>query len=141
MRMLWKARTVMRLDVLIAAADEEFRRLLRRLIGGAVTVVGEAQDAGIAARLVREEKPSVVLLDMDLPGVVVETPRQMRGDNPSLKVILMTGHDEEAYLGGTGRSGADAFLPKRRVKTDVLPLLQEVTGLALRGRSDGGGAR
>jgi DNA-binding NarL/FixJ family response regulator len=38
----------------------------------------------------------------------------------------MTAHGEEAYLESTGKSGADAFLPKTHVRTEALALLRRV---------------
>jgi DNA-binding NarL/FixJ family response regulator len=43
-------------------------------------------------------------------------------------VILMTAHGEEAYLEDTSKAGADAFLPKRKVKTHAPMLLRRVAG-------------
>jgi CheY-like chemotaxis protein len=105
--------------VLIADDDEVFRALLRRLMGGTVSVVGEAASGTEAVRLACLLLPEVVLLDVDMP-LFVETTRQIKTARPEVKVILMTGHDEEAYLGGTGRSGADAFLPKKTVRSELL---------------------
>ena len=47
-----------------------------------------------------------------------------RGD---VKVILLTPHDEEAYLSSTGKSGADAILPKRAVRAEILSRIRVVT--------------
>ena len=43
-----------------------------------------------------------------------------------MKVILLTPHDEEAYLSSTGKSGADAILPKRAVRAEILSRIRVV---------------
>jgi DNA-binding NarL/FixJ family response regulator len=42
-------------------------------------------------------------------------------------VLIVTAHEEEAYLDSTGKAGADAFLPKRLVREE---LLSSIKGLA-----------
>jgi two-component system response regulator DegU len=108
-------------DVLLADGDERFRDFVRRLLGGRVRVVGEASSGTEAIMLARECRPHVVLMDLGLadPGSISAT-RQIKAETPGTKVVLLTAHDEETYLDATGKTGADALLPKRRVRDEVL---------------------
>jgi hypothetical protein len=45
-------------------------------------------------------------------------------------VILMTSHGEEKYLSATGKSGADVFLPKGKLRRDLLDVIRQVAGVA-----------
>jgi DNA-binding NarL/FixJ family response regulator len=111
----------MPVTVLVADDDEMSRDIARRAIQEAVDVVGEVTDYESAIRLARELRPDLMLVDIDLPGGggVLLTHR-IKALQPGIRVILMTGHDEEAYLSGTGRGGADALLPKKNVRTEAL---------------------
>lgn len=109
------------INVLVADRDEAFCGFVGRLLGGRVRVVAEARNAVQAIALARECRPDVVLMDLGLdePGALGAT-RQIKAESPRTKVVLLTAHDEEAYLDATGKTGADALLPKRRVRDEVL---------------------
>ena len=51
-----------------------------------------------------------------------------QGGAPERKVIIVTVHTEEAYRQAAEASGADAFLLKRTLGTDLLPTLQRLRG-------------
>lgn len=118
----------MALTLLIADDDESFRESVKRYLGPAVEVVGEADRGPIAVAMVRMHRPQVVLMDIELPGLDgIAATREMKIAAPDTKVILLTAHREEAYLSATGKTGADALLPKQEVPSDILAL---VTGVA-----------
>ena len=58
----------------VFVVDDEalFRELLCRTLSGeaGLEVVGEAEDGESAVRLVLEDKPDVVLMDIELPGEI-----------------------------------------------------------------------
>ena len=57
--------------VLLADANEEFRRLLQKAMEntGEFTVVGSVGDGMEALRLIEEQEPELVLADVVLPGL------------------------------------------------------------------------
>lgn len=120
---------------LIADTDERFRTSVRKLIEGPVQVVGEAEDDESAIALARALEPDVILIDLDLPRAGgIETARMIKNDQPGIRVVLMTAHGEEAYLDATGKSGADAILPKKNARTEASAVLRRVTSGVLRAR-------
>ncbi|MGE0453589.1 MAG: response regulator transcription factor [Vicinamibacteria bacterium] len=127
----------MAITVLIADDDDAFRELAKRLLGRAVTLVGEASDGEAAVELARQHRPDVVLIDIDLPGLDgIAATQRIKGIDPSTRVILLTGHAEEAYLNSTGKTGADALLPKRSARLEILSAIRAVLG-GLRSGWDG----
>jgi two-component system response regulator DegU len=117
----------MALSVLIADDDDSFRETVKRHLGSAVEVVGEAAGGPVAVEMVRTHRPQVVLMDIEIPGLDAFTAtREIKAAEPETKVILLTAHREEAYLSATGKTGADALLAKQEVRS-VLAL---VTGVA-----------
>jgi DNA-binding NarL/FixJ family response regulator len=107
--------------VLIADDDETFCALVKRLLGSAVEVVGEAADGETAVRIASDLAPDVVIMDVEIPteGGIVAT-RQIKAAKPETRVLMVTAHEEEAYLDSTGKAGADAFLPKRLIREELL---------------------
>jgi DNA-binding NarL/FixJ family response regulator len=118
---------------LIADGDERFRVILRMVIEGLVRVVAEAESDERAIFLARVLEPDVILIDLDLPKTGgIWTARKIKGEQPAMRVILMTGHGEEAFLEATGKGGADAFLPKHHVRSQAPTVLRRVAGGVLR---------
>ncbi|HKC13865.1 MAG TPA: response regulator transcription factor [Vicinamibacteria bacterium] len=119
----------MLLTVLIVDDDERFRELVGRLLGTGVRVVGEAARGEDAVLLATEVRPDVVLMDLDIPGLDgIAATRQIKAAAPRTKVILVTPYEEQAYLSSTGKTGADALLAKRAVRTEVLSQIRAVVG-------------
>src|SRR5258708_30049150 len=124
--------------VLIVDDKADFRELVRRVLGGAVEVVGEATDGEEAVQRAAGLAPDVVLMDLDISGLdAIRAAWRIKADRPATKMILLTAHDEEAYLAFTGKTGADALLRKQDVKTQLLARVRVVTGQAPRPQWDG----
>jgi len=80
-----------------------------------IETVGEAGDGAAGVAAVLDSRPDVVVLDVRMPGVDgVEATRQLRADprTASVRILVLTTFDDEDYLVGALRAGADAFLLK-----------------------------
>jgi DNA-binding NarL/FixJ family response regulator len=77
----------------------------------------------IAQRLL----PSVVLLDVGLPGMGgIETTRQIKSLFPQTFVIIHTIHDDQAYREDATAAGADLYITKNNTQTDLIPVLEKI---------------
>jgi DNA-binding NarL/FixJ family response regulator len=100
--------------VLIVDEHAPFRALARALLQlEGFEVVGEAADALSALDAVRQLRPSVVLLDVQLPdldGFEVARRLAQAGDPPA--IVLVSSRDRSAYRRRLAESAARGFIAK-----------------------------
>lgn len=81
-----------------------------------IEVVGEAASAAALVALLDAPEavaPDVILLDIRMPGQNgVETAARLKRDWPGIKVIVLSTYDDDEYLFGAIRAGADGYLLK-----------------------------
>ncbi len=76
-------------------------------------VVGEAADGDEAVSKVESLKPDILLLDVNMPRMNgLEVTKRLRGATPTVKVIILTMHDDESYVLEVIKSGAVGYLLK-----------------------------
>lgn len=87
------------------------RRLLQDLPG--VDVVGIAEDGREALRLIEELQPDVALMDITMPGLSgLNALARITADHPGVRVIMLSMHDNEEYVGHALKAGAVGYLLK-----------------------------
>jgi len=99
--------------VLLVDDEREFvqtlsERLLMRDMGSAVAYDGES-----ALKLVSEDEPEVMILDLKMPGIDgIEVLKRVKKTSPEIEVIILTGHGSEADRKVCMDLGAFAYLQK-----------------------------
>jgi DNA-binding NarL/FixJ family response regulator len=104
-----------RVRVVIADDQALFREGLRTLLStrSDVEVVGEAANGEQAVALVEKLQPTVVLMDLRMPGVDgIHATARIRDRWPSIPVLVLTTFDDDASLFGALRVGAAGYLLK-----------------------------
>lgn len=90
-------------------------------------VVGRAGDGEEAVALVLEEKPDVVLLDIEMPGLgAEETLRRILRSSPSSKVLILTMHDESHLVRELMAVGARAYVVKSATREELISAIHTV---------------
>jgi NarL family two-component system response regulator LiaR len=103
------------IGVLIVDDHQVVRQGLRFLLDqeDGIEVVGEAADGPSAIQAVRTLAPTVVLLDLFLPGQDgISVLGQIKQDRPATEVLMLTSSQDEEHLLAAIRAGALAYLPK-----------------------------
>ncbi|MFI9576526.1 response regulator [Microbispora rosea] len=86
--------------------------LLLGLLPG-IEVVGSASDGETALRLVADERPDVVLMDLRMPRMDgVEATRRIRAGFPDTQVVVLTTYTDDESVFAALRAGARGFLTK-----------------------------
>jgi CheY-like chemotaxis protein/cytidylate kinase len=99
--------------VLLVDDEREFvqtlsERLEMRDVGSAVAYDGES-----ALRMVEDDEPDVIILDLRMPGIDgIEVLRQVKQSRPRIEVIILTGHGSEEDRRTCMELGAFAYLQK-----------------------------
>jgi DNA-binding NarL/FixJ family response regulator len=102
-------------DVRVVLVDDHrmFRTGVRAELGAGIDVVGEAEDAPSAVRVIEAERPDVVLLDVHLPGgggrAVLEAvvPR-----HPEIRFLALSVSDAAEDVIAVIRGGARGYVTK-----------------------------
>jgi DNA-binding NarL/FixJ family response regulator len=77
-------------------------------------VVGEAEDGRQAVAMVKKLHPAVVVMDIAMPVLNgLEATRQILKAVPSTRILILTAHNDDAYVKSATESGAVGFLLKQ----------------------------
>jgi DNA-binding NarL/FixJ family response regulator len=90
-------------------------------------VVGEAQDGRQAIAMVNQLRPDVALMDIAMPWLNgIEATRQILKTVPATKVIILSAHNDDAYITDATRCGAAGFLLKQNSARVVGEAIRQV---------------
>ncbi len=82
--------------------------------------IHEAADAETAVALAAETEPDVVIMDIALPGMNgIEATRAIKKVRPETRVVILSVHELDAYRNDAAAAGADAYIPKRLMQTEL----------------------
>jgi len=104
-----------KINVIIADDHEIVRAGLRRIlnIDKRIQIVGEAQDGKSALKLIEENLPHVVLLDIHMPGIDgIEVANIVCEKHPEIVVLMLTAYEDYKHVEAALKVGADGYLSK-----------------------------
>jgi len=90
-------------------------------------LVGEATNGGEALPLIRSVAPDVAVVDVSMPGLNgLELTERVTGECPGTKVLVLTVHEDAAYVQPMLKAGAKGYLLKRSAAEDLLRAVHAV---------------
>src|SRR6516225_1423510 len=104
---------------------------LKALIGAdpEFAIVGEARDGRTALRMATQLAPDVVVLDISLPEMNgIELVAALRAEQPQIRVLVLTVHEERAYLRQMVELGVGGYLLKRSAADELPRAIRAVAG-------------
>lgn len=121
-------RTTQPISVLIVDDDELQRLSLRLSLSTAdqLNVVGEAVDGPSAVEAAKAHNPTVVLMDISLPGFDgIEATSRVKKCTDA-KVLILSAHDRESSVFASFRAGADGYCLKESTKEQIVAAILAV---------------
>ena len=115
----------------IILADDHclVRTGLKRLLDDVddMSVVAEAENGNDAIAHVKQHKPDVAILDINMPELNgIETTEILRRDFPELKIIIISMHSDELFPQRLLKAGANAYLTKDCDIQEITHAINEV---------------
>jgi len=103
--------------------------LLRLMAAEPEIEVREAATGKEALALVREHRPDLVVLDLNLPGVGgLEVIARLKLDDPGVRVLVLTMHDNAIYVTRALQAGASGYVSKNAPPDEILEAMRRVAG-------------
>jgi DNA-binding NarL/FixJ family response regulator len=92
-----------------------------------IEVLGEASDGLEAIRMIRDLRPEIAVLDLDMPGLDgLAVLREAATASPHTRAVILTRHMEEPYAVEALRIGARGYVLKTQASTDLVAAIQHV---------------
>jgi DNA-binding NarL/FixJ family response regulator len=94
-----------------------------------IDIVGEADSGGALLDLLTHTSTDVILLDVRMPGMNgLDALAELSPRFPDVRVIVLSMHDEPAYVRRAIELGAHGYLLKRATREELLDALRAVAG-------------
>ncbi len=91
------------------------------------TVVGEAGNLHEAIEVAGRVKPQIITLDLSMPGPSgVASVGRLRATVPDARIIVLTMHDDPAYVRSALAMGASGFVNKSAADTELVSAIRAV---------------
>ena len=90
-------------------------------------LVGEATSGLSALKIIREQRPDVAVLDISMPelnGILLS--RRLAGEMPGLRLLVLTLHEDRAYLNQALEAGVRGYVLKRSAVENLVQAIRAV---------------
>ena len=119
----------MPINVSIVEDSDKFRETLARVLNRAegFRCLSSYPNAEEALKALPQDKPNVVLMDINLPGMNgVECVRQLKTAAPALQVMMLTVYEDTENIFNALAAGASGYMLKRTARDELLEAIREV---------------
>jgi DNA-binding NarL/FixJ family response regulator len=119
----------MPINVSIVEDSDKFRETLARVLNRAdgFRCISQYPNAEEALKALPRDKPDVVLMDINLPGINgVECVRQLKQLVPTIQVMMLTVYEDTDNIFNALTAGATGYMLKRTPRDELLEAIREV---------------
>jgi two-component system, NarL family, response regulator DevR len=94
---------------------------------GDITVVAEAATGDEALALIRQHRPDVAVLDIQMPGRTgLEVTRAVRAEQLPVGVLILTAYDDDPFVMTALQAGANGYVMKSAEPEDLVAAVRAV---------------
>lgn len=131
-----------KIKVLVVDDEKHIRMLMRKVVRGLnLELAGEAENGKEAVQLFKQEKPDLVLLDINMPYMDgIEALKEIRGDTPNALVIMLTSVADTESVQKCIDLGAVDYILKSNPLQEIRQVIEESVK-AIRDKSEASDAR
>jgi len=119
----------MPVNIIIFEDNSNLRESLVNLLAltGDYNVVASFPDCTTVIQQVKEWKPEVILMDIDMPGINgIEAVKKIRTIDPAVQIIMLTVFDDNTHVFEAMYAGANGYLLKKYVSDKLIHSIREV---------------
>jgi DNA-binding NarL/FixJ family response regulator len=119
--------------ILIVEDHDQVRALLRDWLKAVFPdwTVLEAKTGEDAIVLARSQLPELILMDIELEQMNgIEATRTIKAIAPQSRVVMLTIHEEADYQVAAAAAGAHAYVTKRKMHTELVPVIKALLSQA-----------
>ena len=104
------------------------RSALRRLLAlDSAAEVREAAGGREALAVFKEDRPALVILDLNLPGLGgLEVITRLKAADPAARVLVLSMHDDEIHVSRALQAGAGGYISKNAPPDQILEAVRRV---------------
>ncbi len=116
-------------NVLIVEDHDNLRFLLGELLRMSLADLHlmEARSGEEALNLVSIRLPDIILMDVGLGETNgIEVSRRIKAICPQVQIVMLTSHEESQYQSAAGAAGACAYVTKRKMHSELIPVLRRL---------------
>ena len=117
--------------VLLADDHTMVRTGLKEILAdtGDIAVAGEANSGTEVLARIRAEDYEVLVLDMSMPGRSgIELIKQVQGEKPKLRILVLSMHSEAQYAVRAVKAGASGYLTKDSAADQLVAAIRRIAG-------------
>jgi two-component system invasion response regulator UvrY len=117
------------MKILVVDDHPIVRAGLRRLLASkSETEIREAASGKEALSVFREQRPTLVILDLNLPGIGgLEVIARLKIADPGARVLVLSMHDDQIHVRRALQAGAAGYVSKNAPPDEILEAIRRVS--------------
>ncbi len=121
------------MSIRVVAIDDHsvFREGLRLVLDQheGIELVGEAGNGREGIEVIAREKPDVVIMDVNMPGLNgIETSRKLLTDDSEIKILVLSAYSSRRFVTELFRAGVRGYILKESASEEVIRAILAVAG-------------
>jgi len=115
--------------IIIADDHKMFREGLKEILGKEkhIVIVDEAGDGTETLKKMKQHKPDLVLMDIDMPEINgIETTRKILSEHPETRVLVLSMHSDSKYILSMLEAGAKGYILKTSGKEEMIAAINTI---------------